>query len=107
MPVAVDKFFVGSDTRVRIAGLVDEDGAYLGAEATVTGFLEDSRGDVVEGGGGIAFEYQQDTEGDFVGYIPATAAMRAGKRYRLRIVAVNDAMALTAVIEREAAYVAA
>jgi hypothetical protein len=94
-------------TRVAIAGLVDEDGTFLGAETTVVGYLEDQRGDVVEGGDGIEFDYQQGSEGGFVGYVPAAAVMKKGKRYTLRIVAVRDGMMLTAVIDREAAYVTA
>jgi hypothetical protein len=50
-------FYIGTDTRITITGLQDEDGNYLNGADTVVGTMEDNNDNVITGGQNIEFTY--------------------------------------------------
>lgn len=105
MATSSGKFYIGTDTRITLAGVQNEDGAFLGEGATITATLVDSKGASVAGVNTITFEYQVGTDGNFVGYVPSTAAMKAKDKYSLRIVVAYDSRQMTVMVTRTAEYV--
>ena len=97
-----ERWWVNSDNAVRVVGLRNQvSGEYIN-NAAVTGVLKDADGNVIIPS--VAFVYVADSDGDYIGQIPAGTALVVGQVYRLYITAISSGLQLYIEVEREADY---
>lgn len=102
-----NKYFIASDTVVRIVGLADENDTLLTGTTTVTGKLLDSAGAVVIGAEALTFNYD-NTPGAFSGVVPAALVLTSAQRYTLELtITMPNSRKLTVHVPRLAGYVEA
>ena len=102
MAKAPDGFYIGTDTQISIKGLKDVNGQYVN-NATVVGVLQDRTGKVVVGCENLSFSYVIDRNGEYVGVIPATSALKESTEYDLVITCTNSNRRMTITYRRSAA----
>jgi hypothetical protein len=98
----IEFFAVGSDNRIDIVDLEDENGDLIGGQAEVIGTLK--RGDNAIEGGTVEFDYL-GAAGAFRGILQNTAQLQAGKTYRLEIAIDTGAEQFTVSLTRPAQFV--
>lgn len=79
--------FIGNTFDVSLVGLRDERTESAINDATVTATLFDSAGDEVAGAVDVSLSYEAGTQGVYVGTIPHTIELVAGRQYILQVTA--------------------
>jgi hypothetical protein len=98
-------FYVATDTQVTLKGIKDVQGIYSNT-ATVTGTLKNLAGTPVTGGGSISFTYVPGSDGNYIGTIPAAAAMIEKQEYDLWILVDTTSTTASFRIRRRAMQLA-
>jgi hypothetical protein len=80
--MALGTFFVGSDTKVYLENIKDDQGQFVN-NATVVGTLKDTNGVAVVGVGPISFAYVSGSDGTYLGVVPAAAQLVERHEYDL------------------------
>lgn len=103
MAKAPDGFYILTDTQITIQGLKDPTGVYI-TDATVTAALKTRGGQAVAGCESLTFDFVPNSNGDYVGTVPATAAIKEGTEYDLVVTFTRQARRMTVVVRRTAAF---
>ena len=114
IPTGDKNWWIATDNRIRIYGLREENSRNYVNDATVVATLKvglTPDGADVVGAESISLDYITDSDGDYVGTIPDTAAITAGSSYTLVITATAtidaDSVKLKTTITKTAAFLAA
>lgn len=104
--VSSANFYIGTDQRIRLVGLVDEAGAFIN-DATVTADLFDSKSLKLTDGV-IQMTHVAGSNGDYDGILPHTVSpMTAGSQPFLLITASKGGLQMQVKLQRTAQYLMA
>lgn len=101
------KFYIGTDTRITLVGLQNEEGVYLDGTATITAKMQDADGNVLVHGDNIPFSHKAGSNGDFIAYLPYNLPMEPKVTYTLVIsILAGNGRRMQINVPRQAVYVA-
>jgi len=100
----MESWWIDTDNVVQLAGLRDVVTNEYVNDATVTASLTDDNGSVVEGAQSLPLVYQNGSDGNYVGHVPHTVSLEAGRQYTLTITATGAGFQLVTKITRRAAF---
>ncbi len=98
-----ETFAIGSDNYVLIKGIKDYQNNYMN-DAIVTGVLQTAKGQPVAGVGPLVFTYIPDSNGEYEGIIPSTAAFENMKIHQIVLTVVGNGKTLLTKVRRIAKY---